>query len=66
MDKKQVSESEKIEYVKPVILDLGEVTAAYGAASCQPTGDKASGSCNNGDYAGGCQLNGFLPGSTSY
>ncbi|GEM_PF-3262067 len=57
--------SNKIDYVKPMVLDLGSVTVAYGSASCTD-GTEATGVCNNGNGAGGCASNGFSPDSTSY
>lgn len=75
MDEKQVNMNEKIDYVKPVILDLGEVTTACGAASCIPDGSSATGSCNTGTSAGDCGVSGLgayacgagtVPTGTSY
>lgn len=48
----------KISYIKPRIVDLGPVAAAFGADDCAPTGTSAAGSaqCRSGGYAGlaGC------------
>jgi len=41
-----VNAKSKIDYVKPVLLDLGAVTAAYGAAGCNPNGTTATLECN--------------------
>ena len=52
MDEQSVNANNKIDYVKPVILDLGAVTAAYGAASCGD-GNSATYDCDpNGVRAG--------------
>jgi hypothetical protein len=51
--------TDKIDYVKPEILDLGPVTqAAVGAAECPP-GNIASGLCETGGTAGACPLTGI-------
>jgi len=52
MDEQSVSVNSKIDYVKPVILDLGAVTAAYGAAGCAATGGTATLECETGGTAG--------------
>ncbi len=40
----------KIDYVKPAILDLGHITPTFG--NCAPCGDSDSNDCTDGSFAG--------------
>jgi hypothetical protein len=63
LEKKQTDE--KIEYVKPAILDLGPVTqVAFGASDCTEPGNSATINCGNGDSAGIVCLTGQNVGGT--
>jgi len=59
MDKQGINANSKIDYVKPVLLDLGMVTEAYGLADCEPDGGTATITCWTGGTAGtDCSGNG--------
>jgi hypothetical protein len=49
--------TDKIDYVKPEVLDLGPVTqAAIGAAECNPDGNSATATCSTGTSAHTCSF----------
>lgn len=52
MDEQSVNANSKIDYVKPMLLDLGAVTAAYGVSGCSPDGFTATLQCEVGTTAG--------------
>ncbi len=53
MNEKSANVNNKIDYVKPVILDLGAVTAAYGDSDCYNPGSSATYGCDpSGNSAG--------------
>lgn len=59
METNKKSQVAEIKYVKPEILDLGRLSAAYGA-NCYP-GSNATGfggDCEAGSYANSCLANG--------
>jgi hypothetical protein len=59
------SKRERIQYLKPSIVDLGEVDPTYGANCTPGSSATGGGDCETGTYANNCTING-TDASSSY